>query len=129
MDLREFSNRVDEAVDRIFGSLPNDLARVQHELHGLRRLAARAREGSTPVLGPSSAPDSVSVDDVRVRDVLLRAGTTDQFWKVLRVRRKKKMVDVVDQDGRQRIFSILEFSAHWGSNSPVLAAMHLEWRF
>lgn len=129
MDLREFANRVDGAVDKMFSALPSDLARVRHELNGLRRLAASARE-VIPEGDDSPNPGrvgSVAISDVRVRDVLLRTGTLDEFWKVLRVRRKRHQVDVVDLEGRQRIYNLCEFDMRWSEESAK--ALYLKWRY
>lgn len=128
-DLWEVAERIDVSVDNIFVALPEDIGRIQHELNGLRRLAAQAREATNayafmPAELLSKKP---KVELIRVRDVLLREGVAGSFWRVLRVRRKRNQVDVVDQEGRQRIYNVCEFCQHWSSEEA--SQLNLQWRY
>lgn len=53
--------------------------------------------------------------------------TTGEFFKVLRVHRKGRKLDVVDPDGRQFIRPLLDFTHHWSKEAAT--SLPLQWRF
>ena len=75
---------------------------------------------------------TLQIQDIRVGDVLARVdadGVTiaaDGFYRVLRVLRKQRRVDVVSLDGYQSIRALCEFAWRW--NRHDAKKFHLQWR-
>lgn len=78
---------------------------------------------------PEASPLALRIKDIRMGDVLSRAGADGSVghYRVLRVLRKRNRVDVVDLDGRQSVRALWEFQSRW--SKAQASSLHLPWRW
>lgn len=91
-----------------------------------------AQEPKDVTISPMVTEHAVPTDIGKVHrgDVVAiqsQEGVAGEFYKVLRVHRKGRKLDVVDPDGRQYIRPLLDFTHHWTKEEA--ASLPVQWRY